>query len=135
MICVTITWQESATTERVFDELGADEQNAIAYIVALYPEMTMEQRKSIRVSQNGMKCTNSTMLAVENIVRERGWAVPFPVAVVRPAPKCPKCDSLFFIKIGRYPDGKCRVWCHDCKHEAALTNGEYYTTIVDADQD
>ncbi len=40
--------------------------------------------------------------------------------------KCPQCGALRYIKIGRYPDGLCRVHCFECDHEQPHTNEEYY---------
>lgn len=130
MINVTMHSGEVVT----FDELGKDEDNAISYIVARYPHLQPEQRAAIRIEQNGMKCTNALMLEVEKRVRALGWAILFPVAKPRPHPKCPHCQSLAIVKIGRYDDGKCRVHCMDCQQECAMTNGEYYTSLVDEDQ-
>jgi hypothetical protein len=134
MITVSITDNDGVPAEIDFKGIW-QERDAVEFLADAYPEMTVEQRKAIRVSHNGLKTTNATMLKVEQLVSELGWAVLEPVAQERPSPHCPMCNSGLFIKIGRYPDNKCMVKCQHCRHEAALTNGEYYTDICDADQE
>lgn len=132
---VTVTFTYDGEDHKHTFEGMWQERDAIEFIADVYPEFEIEERKAIRVEQNGLKVTNATMLKVEQLVNDLGWAVLFPVAQERPKPRCPMCNSSQFIKIGRYPDGKCMVKCLDCQHEAALTNGEYYTDICDADQE
>lgn len=138
MITITHTVNGNTFTHQIesgFDAPVNDEEyRAVRYIAGFYPNITPDERKTIRVVQNGLKVTNATLLKVEEALRVAGWAVLFPIGKQRPPARCKECGAQL-IKIGRDPNNMIRAKCFTCQREALLTNGQYYVDLCDEDQE